>query len=508
MAAASPPRGWFRIQPVMLKSRTFPCVAIAVALLSLAGCARRLYSGAELSRDEVAVIHAGNTTVRDIDGKFGFGSAFVTKQFEVAPGPHRVAMALDFPARSIGSRDVPAQSGIGTCVVEFVAVAGAEYRLEGQPLDTDWVLQGWDGRWEGRVHGRSRDGKESVVARCTPIESYTGLQPIPTPALEAAEAPAANAVAAPLATAPAPPPLPVPVAAPPRPRPLPSPSPTPTVASKKATGDEWIRLGSWNVRDLGADPDRDYQAMARIVADNLDVVALTEVASADGYDRLLGALGAPWQGWITDTPRPNAATPEAEYYAVLYRGDRLRPCAGWSGLRYFPDNDGGPRGSGADLFEREPAFVCLRAILGDGSAGADFVLAVYRATWADGDADAVAAEVDHVDDVFAEMSRAEPGEADLILVGQLNLAPAELEPLTTARDRAACAGSALNRLGEPTAAPCDYVLVHDPAASVEVGSGAALDVRAVAPSPAEYRRRVGDHLPVVVPMRVSGTDDD
>ena len=90
-------------------------------------------------------------------------------------------------------------------------------------------------------------------------------------------------------------------------------------------------------------------------------------------------LGPGWTGQVTDTPRPATASGDAEYYAIIWRSSTLRPCAGWSGLRYFVDNDGGPSGKGPDNFSREPAFGCYAYGPADKPAKGDFILAAYPA---------------------------------------------------------------------------------------------------------------------------------
>jgi hypothetical protein len=302
--------------------------------------------------------------------------------------------------------------------------------------------------------------------------------------------------------------------------PVPSPAavavaaPTPSAALRApaARPPTAIRLGEWNLRSLGRGRDKDVARVAAAIEANFDVLAVTEVLQVDrghpGYDALRRALGPAWDGQITTTPRPNSAADGAEYYAVLYRRERVRACSGWDGLRYTPDNDGSDRASGPDHFLREPAFGCFEA--GDPSApGVDFLLAAYRAPVADGDAGDVAAEVAHLDDVFTAMKLARPGEDDLIIAGDFHLESVELPEATRAADRTRGDGSLLNLLGQRTASLPDHILVYDSHATAELlGDAAPLDVRGVAPSNAEFYRTVSDHLPIMVRLRASGPDDD
>ena len=64
-----------------------------------------------------------------------------------------------------------------------------------------------------------------------------------------------------------------------------------------------------------------------------------------GYHDLLARLGRAWAGLQTNSPRPRTGSGNAGFCAVLYRPERVTPCAGWDGRRYQQDNDGAPLGS-------------------------------------------------------------------------------------------------------------------------------------------------------------------
>lgn len=123
--------------------------------------------------------------------------------------------------------------------------------------------------------------------------------------------------------------------------------------------------------------------------------------------------GANWVGVVTTTPRPNTGSSNSEFYAIFYRAARIKPCDGWTGLQYMADNDGGPSGTGEDLFSREPAFGCFAVRLGDGTTGFDFMLAAYHAQFTGGKAK-IKDEVKHVTAVFQAIGQARSGENDRI----------------------------------------------------------------------------------------------
>jgi len=276
-----------------------------------------------------------------------------------------------------------------------------------------------------------------------------------------------------------------------------------------------LRLGTWNIEKLGQEADTDYPLVAQIIADNFDVVAVEEIMVADGghpgFDRLLAELGDDWDGFVTDRPRPDVMATYAEYYAVLWRRGLVRPCPGWSGLVYHEDNPGGTSGTGPNLFSREPAFVCLEAGFDmgpdSGTTGFDFVLAAYHAIWAGGDTAVTMAEVDHVDDVFASMAAACPGEEDLVIAGDFNLESDTIETLVDAHVLTQGSGSTLSDAGHISGNLIDHVLVRHASSTQEAGPALVLDVRSAASSFPVFRETVSNHLPVSARFTVSVDDD-
>jgi hypothetical protein len=273
-----------------------------------------------------------------------------------------------------------------------------------------------------------------------------------------------------------------------------------------------LRLGAWNVKKLGHGQAKDHAAVARIIEAHFDVVALVEVMQKQGehagLDSVLARLGDRWDHVVTSEPRPNTTSGSAEFYAVLFRSKVARVGDGWTGLRYATDNDGGPDGTGADAFSREPAYVFLDLLHPDGTVACDVLLGVYHAVWAGGDADVIGAEVAHVDAVLSEMAGSASGERDVWLVGDFNLVGEDLAPLTAATSLVVGTGSTLNQVGEITANLYDHLLVRDLAASTElVGEARVLDVRPFAIANDVFYGSVSDHLPIVVPVHAVVDDD-
>jgi hypothetical protein len=274
-----------------------------------------------------------------------------------------------------------------------------------------------------------------------------------------------------------------------------------------------LRLGAWNIKKLGHGDTKRYDLVADVIRDHFDVIGIIEVMQKagghPGYEQLVSELGDGWQGFVTDAPRPDTSSGNAEFYAIVWRTAVARPCAGWNGLRHVSDNDGGPNGSGENDFEREPAYGCFAAGPDAETIGFDFVLAVYHATWEEGATPAIQAEVGHLTRVFDEMAAAIPGERDLLLVGDFNLVPSDLATAQPFADRTEGSGSTLNSRGGRTGNLYDHLIVHDPQASAEIlGDAEVLDVVGVASTPAAFYSTVSDHLPIVVEVEVGGSDDD
>ena len=92
---------------------------------------------------------------------------------------------------------------------------------------------------------------------------------------------------------------------------------------KREPGGQYLRSGAWNLKKLGHGEAKDFSLIGQIIKENFDLVAIIEVMQKQhahpGYDVLMQALGEGWGGLVTDTPRPNTGSGNAEYYAIAYR---------------------------------------------------------------------------------------------------------------------------------------------------------------------------------------------
>lgn len=285
------------------------------------------------------------------------------------------------------------------------------------------------------------------------------------------------------------------------------------LVDKPQATDRLLRIGSWNIKKLGHGSKTNYETVAKIIESNFDVMAVIEVmqkgGSHPGYDKLIAALDPSWKGLVTDKPRPNTGSGNAEFYAILYRSNLVNTCSGWDSLVFTPDNDGSGLDSDVGFFAREPAFGCFEVPNNNGSVGFDFLLAGYHARWAHGNKGEIKEEVSRLEEVFQEMGRSRPNEADLIIAGDFNLVPIEIQEALNFAPGTIAIGSTLNSKGAITRNIYDHILVHNKSATQEmVDSPTVLDVTSFASNGKEFYSKVSDHLPVVARFKSFAIDDD
>lgn len=165
-----------------------------------------------------------------------------------------------------------------------------------------------------------------------------------------------------------------------------------------------ITIAHWNILNLGRTTP--VAERAAVVA-QYDVVALTEVEHLDGLDRLHRAVEAltpaiTWQ--VERTPQPVGDGKAAEYYAFVYRTDRVRAADGPRGI--YQEQT-------ASDFAREPFFATFRA------GNFDFTLVVVHITWGNGGTD-ITEEVRRLDRVYQQVQDLSRSENDVILLGDFN----------------------------------------------------------------------------------------
>lgn len=278
--------------------------------------------------------------------------------------------------------------------------------------------------------------------------------------------------------------IPVGAETPLRPPIAPGDSATTTPAGQRRA--ETIRLGSWNLRRLGHGKKR-LDLVAQLITSEFDAVALQEVMSPDGVNDLLALLPG-WKAAIS--PRAVGTAGYAEYYAVLYDGDKLRPSTS-----YLLDDP-------ADEFVREPFVVCLAARVIDFCVVSIHV--VYGKTVGPRDAEirALGRRADGL--------RAASKEKDWILVGDFNRPDgskawtdlAALGFVLAFRDRPTTIGK------KGYVNTYDHALA-DPTHTHELRQGSALDMIGIlcAGVIESCIRDVSDHAPIEVRLTADRDDD-
>jgi len=166
-------------------------------------------------------------------------------------------------------------------------------------------------------------------------------------------------------------------------------------------------VGSWNIRNLGWGDEKDYGSVAA-VASRYDLLAVQEVMTEEGLERLLGKLERTTRvRWQALKSHHVGRGSYKEMYAFLYRPDRIEWVDG--AVVYIDDRD---------VFEREPFSAVFRS-----ADGGDFVLASAHLIYGDSvdrrrqEATALAGYRDWLEEAF-------PG-LPVYIAGDFNLPPSD-----------------------------------------------------------------------------------
>lgn len=264
-----------------------------------------------------------------------------------------------------------------------------------------------------------------------------------------------------------------------------------------------VRVATWNLKRLGHGKKKLDQVAA--IIEDFDVVALQEVMTSEGVAELLAYL----PGWSAEvSPRPVGRGNYQEWYAVLYRKDRITVERAYLA------------GDARDAFAREPFITCLRAnffdfclvsihvIFGDSARARDMEIdALGRLT-------AELRQNGHQGDASAAAGRTEDRrEKDWIVLGDFNRMPE-----APGFDTLLAAGWSFGATGRlPTSLgkngyhnPYDHILVDRSVTRELDGSCTRVDfvARACGNDFQACSRDLSDHAPVSARFRTSGPDDD
>jgi endonuclease/exonuclease/phosphatase family metal-dependent hydrolase len=290
------------------------------------------------------------------------------------------------------------------------------------------------------------------------------------------------------------------------------PSPAPEEPAPIETAPATITLASFNLLHLGWNNGKNLDDLAAILA-RYDIIALQEVMKKSGNDddplfdlklvrdkvqALTASDGAPvWEFQVTSESLGRSTY--REYYAILYRTDRVQYVGGAS---VFADEH--------DVFIREPFFATFRA------GNFDFTLITMHAI---GPGDPLLdAEISGLKKVFLSVQDGSACENDVLLVGDFNKpadksAWAELRTIPTIRNLIpSTTKTSIGKSGMANA--YDNIWIQDQHTDWEYSgnSGAYYyfnDLYADAANRYQRARTVlSDHVPVWAEFRTDLEDDD
>lgn len=266
-----------------------------------------------------------------------------------------------------------------------------------------------------------------------------------------------------------------------------------------STTENQVTIASWNVCNLGANTS--VVTRAEVIR-NFDIVALQEVKSPEGLGRLLACVetltGSDWDY----VPSLLVGSGKAvEYYAFIYRTDRVAYVSGSSGTY--------PEALPTD-FSREPFYATFRA------GEFDFTLITVHITWSAFGSQRTA-ECRRLRSVWDYVQNLDQAEDDLILLGDFNrdrpthsafdqLWQVGLTPLLSASGTRTTFGRTLaggswydNIWIDPTCTTTSEL-------SGQLGAGTP-SLNSYGAGCSECLRGVSDHCPVWATFRTDSDDD-
>jgi deoxyribonuclease-1-like protein len=271
------------------------------------------------------------------------------------------------------------------------------------------------------------------------------------------------------------------------------------------TGVGRLRIGSFNMLHVGERKDKDYERLARIVA-QFDLCGVLELENEQALRDLTAALGAGFSHVISDREAGDPERPGTfEFYGFVFRSSKVTPLDSPTG--FFEDTD--------STFSREPYFTSFRA------GHFDFTMLLLHAE-SPGNTSSLTSELEHLPNVFQFVQDLDPNENDVLIAGDFNRSPSTKSGGATPAWRPFLAvpqmdcvipDEALTSLSSnPTGFANHYdeiCLVRDATREFS-GAGGAFDFVAAMfegrNTPA--KKFVSDHLPVWAEFRTDQPDDD
>lgn len=264
-----------------------------------------------------------------------------------------------------------------------------------------------------------------------------------------------------------------------------------------------VTIASFNTLHLGWDNGKDLNKLAEILV-LYDVIGLQEVMNEDTLKRVRDLLGektnATWQYVISS--RSLGRSSYKEFYAVLYRTDRAT----------YTTNSADIWNDAGDLFEREPFFASFK------SRNFDYTIVVMHSDF-DSNKEVMRRESRLLYTVFSKVLERNPGEKDIILMGDFNLSANDIgwDSLKTLSSMTnLIPGTTLTTLstsGNPSSA-YDNIWIRTQFSGNEFTDTAKVNyyytlMYSGSANPGlEARNKISDHVPVWAKFRVDKADDD
>ncbi len=245
-----------------------------------------------------------------------------------------------------------------------------------------------------------------------------------------------------------------------------------------------IRIASFNIQFFGQSKLSDKQVTQRLaeIVRRFDVVAIQEIRSKDQllmpkFVSIVNATGARYDFLISSRL---GRTSSKEQYAFLYNTSTIKPIPGSAYMIYDPQ----------DLIHREP-FVSSFQTINSKTPDQPFTFTLINIHT---DPDEAEWEVAQMAQVYQYVSRNNPQEDDVIVLGDLNVNARKISPLT----RIPVLDSILKEVPTNTrkSRQYDHILVNRNTTTEFTGKTGVFDMEMTLGLSREEALKLSDHQPI------------
>jgi len=270
-----------------------------------------------------------------------------------------------------------------------------------------------------------------------------------------------------------------------------------------------LRIGTWNLEFLGADPkyrrdtpprtDDDYRRLGNFIRMlEVSVLGVQEICGQEALDKVAKAVGPTWRGVLGTTGQWSDGKTQ-QGVGFLYNSTQLQLVHCEELLDFPSERDG------VNVFHRKPVTACLRHF----GSGADFRIVVVhlKAGRKDRDKQKRRAEAKTLREWVGRLQQDPNEDQDIVILGDFNCTYGD-EP-----ERILEEGGAMQYLEQqkpsPTIMwfdePIDQFAVARGFAEVQRDSLIALTVDE--PKRPGFRKSFSDHFPCMATLQLQGDDD-